>query len=320
MKISIVIPTFNRAVLLLETVESVLRQSLPPEEIIVVDDGSTDDTAEALRPYAAKGVRYIHQENAYLGAARNTGTRHLARDAEAALYLDSDDRLLPDALQRLTAALTANPNAALLYGRPRFIGPTGQPPVNQSHEWALEDFEGPGESVWLPLARRNFLCTAGCVLLPRATINRVGEWDASLPGTEDWDYWLRAAETGNDFVRIPAPQKPILEYRLHPAGMSQRRAAMLESEEKTLRRARERAERSGRAERIASLDGFLAERARRLQAAQNEGIALEAALLTHRHRSFRALLTRSGVSGWYRRLPLRWRLRMRDWFGIDRQA
>lgn len=96
MSVSVVIPTYNRASVVGEAIESALRQTRPPEEVIVVDDGSTDDTARALRSFGER-IRVIRQDNAGVSAARNAGVR--AASSEWIALLDSDDEWLPEKLE-----------------------------------------------------------------------------------------------------------------------------------------------------------------------------------------------------------------------------
>jgi cellulose synthase/poly-beta-1,6-N-acetylglucosamine synthase-like glycosyltransferase len=315
MRIGVVIPAYNRAALLVETLESILGQNPLPDEIVVVDDGSTDDTAARVEAYGSRGVRYIYQENAGLSAARNTGDASLSPEIEAVLFLDSDDRLLPDALRRLRAALAANPNACLAYGRPRFIGREGEP---LTLEWGLEDFEG--ADLWARLAHRNFICTAGLTLLRRDALHRAGEWDTALKRAEDWDMWLRLAETGAPFVRVTDPAAPVLDYRVHPGTLSRTLDVTLPLENAMLAKHVARAEAAGDAVRAELLKRVIAEREARIAAARTEGAVLEEALLSRKHRLLRRLVERTGLAGLYRRVPLSVRLRMRGLFGVDRWA
>jgi glycosyltransferase involved in cell wall biosynthesis len=310
-KIGVVIPTYNRAALCLETLDSVLAQQPCPDEIVVVDDGSTDETSAVLEPYRARGVQYVFQENAGLSAARNTGEAALSPEIEAVLFLDSDDRLLPGALPRLHDVLAANPAACLAYGRPRFIGMDGAPTTLQ---WGLEDFDGP--NLWERLAPRNFICTAGLVLLRRSYLKQAGEFDTSLRSSEDWDMWLRLAETGAAFVRVPHPQEPVLEYRVHPESMSRNRTRMWENEERVYRKHIERA--SENPARRELLESLLAQRKERLEA--SDGVSAEEALLSRKHRLLRRMVEWTGMAWLYRRVPLAVRLRMRGLFGVDRWA
>ena len=97
-QISVIIPTYNRARLLVEAIDSVLSQPMSGVEVIVVDDGSTDDTQEVVARYGA-AVRHIRQNNAGVSAARNRGVREAHGDA--VLFLDSDDYLLQSSLRDL---------------------------------------------------------------------------------------------------------------------------------------------------------------------------------------------------------------------------
>ncbi len=214
MQISVIIPTFNRAALLLQTLDSVFAQTRPAHEVIVVDDGSTDDTREAV----ARGgypVVYHFQENAHLGAARNAGQRLATGDG--LLFLDSDDLLAPRALDCLGVALAARPDAALAYCASRFIDAGGNP---TEAPFAHPFYEG---DVWARLVAGNFIRTAGSVLIRRSALEKVGPWVTRerLRSNEDWEMWLRLAETG-PFVHLP---EPLFSYRVH-ASMSSDETAM----------------------------------------------------------------------------------------------
>ncbi len=104
--VSVVIPTFNRASVVTRALESVLLQTRPPDELLVVDDGSTDDTAERVRA-ELPGVRVIEQENRGVSAARNAGIR--AATGTWIALLDSDDEWLPEKLDRQLRAVTTEP-------------------------------------------------------------------------------------------------------------------------------------------------------------------------------------------------------------------
>jgi glycosyltransferase involved in cell wall biosynthesis len=112
MRVSVIIPTYNRAGLISEAIDSVLVQSLQDREIIVVDDGSTDDTAERLRVYGSK-LTYIRTEHGGVGHARNVGARHAA--GQYLVFLDSDDLLYPYALEVQAGILDRYPELALVY-------------------------------------------------------------------------------------------------------------------------------------------------------------------------------------------------------------
>jgi glycosyltransferase involved in cell wall biosynthesis len=111
-RISAVIPTFNRRDLVCRAIDSALAQSRPPDEVIVVDDGSTDDTRAAVEAYG-HAVRYLHQANAGCSSARNHGVRAASGDWIA--FLDADDVWLPAHLERMAAAVDATAGRAVLY-------------------------------------------------------------------------------------------------------------------------------------------------------------------------------------------------------------
>src|SRR4051812_7579356 len=94
--VSAIITTYNYERYIARAIDSVLGQTSPPDEVVVVDDGSTDRTAEAVEPFLARGVRYIRQAHAGAGAARNRGL--LETNCELVAFLDADDRWLPDKL------------------------------------------------------------------------------------------------------------------------------------------------------------------------------------------------------------------------------
>lgn len=119
-RISVVIPTLQAARFITEALESVVKQTVPIAQIIVVDDGSTDETLEISRAWAALSIvptTVIPQQHVGAGAARRVGLAHAATELIA--FLDADDRLLPDAYEHLLAVLDANPKALLCYGAAR---------------------------------------------------------------------------------------------------------------------------------------------------------------------------------------------------------
>ncbi len=148
--ISVIIPTYNYARLLPRALDSVLTQLADDIELIVVDDGSGDDTAEVLAPYAARHrqLRVIHQSNAGAAAARNHGIRE-ARGAYA-LLLDADDELVPDALASLRVVLARQPAAGMVLGAQISVYPDGRerlrpptpvpsaPPLQLTRRYLLE--------------------------------------------------------------------------------------------------------------------------------------------------------------------------------------
>jgi len=119
--VSVIIPAYNGAAFLPEAIDSVLAQDYEPLEILVVDDGSTDDTHDVLRPYAPR-IRYFYQENRGPSAARNLGIERARGDLIA--FLDADDRWLPGKLAAQVAALGTQSAAALVHTDVLFWDPT----------------------------------------------------------------------------------------------------------------------------------------------------------------------------------------------------
>src|SRR5258708_4350216 len=112
LRASVVIPAYNHARFLRETIESVLVQTLPPDEVIVVDDGSTDETPAILASYSSR-LTVVRQDNRGFSAARNTGAARASGDVIA--FLDSDALWLPTKLERQIVRLTADPDLGLVH-------------------------------------------------------------------------------------------------------------------------------------------------------------------------------------------------------------
>lgn len=204
--VSIIIPAYNQAHYLGHAIESALAQTHRDLEVIVVDDGSTDDTAAVAQSFADAHVRYVYQANRGLSAARNTGLRHAG--GEFVSFLDSDDQFLPHKLELLLAELERHPESGLAAGQAIPVDQDGQP-IGQVFDKGL-----PAEGAqWLlgnPLH-------VGSVLLRRAWQERVGYFDESLRSYEDWDLWLRLARAGCPMRYVA---QPVSLYRFHPAQMT----------------------------------------------------------------------------------------------------
>ncbi|MDO6459089.1 glycosyltransferase [Granulosicoccaceae sp. 1_MG-2023] len=179
MKVSVILPTHNRAHTLARALDSVLAQTRPADEIIVVDDGSDDDTAAVLAAY--DGIQLIRQPNRGVSAARNTGIRAAAGDWIA--LLDSDDAWLPDKLALQEQAISAAPQARLCHGNETWLR-LGEP-LKQ-----LKKHRKRGGDIFtdcLPLC----VISPSAVMLRRDLLDETGLFDENLPACEDYDLWLR---------------------------------------------------------------------------------------------------------------------------------
>jgi Glycosyl transferase family 2 len=181
-RVSVVIPTFQRRRYVCRAVESVLSQTFGDFELIVVDDGSTDGTAEALRRYRDR-IRYRWQPNRGLAAARNTGIS-LGRGAVLA-FLDSDDRWLPDHLEVVTEALERHPEAVLASTCPRsYVG--GRQTARDAR--LVDGF---------PLSLVDHIAGLHCCLaVRREHLLAVGGYNEEIPVAEDVELCLRLAARG----------------------------------------------------------------------------------------------------------------------------
>ena len=210
-RVSVITPAYNVAAYVRDTVESVLAQTFRDFELIVVDDGSTDNTCAVLKPYADAGqLTYIYQDNAERAVARNTGLRHAT--GEYLAFVDADDVWMPHKLQQQVDVLDAHPNVAIVYGAARYIDPQGQPVLYQGR---AVDEETSTELLIQDHSRRlvegNTLCGGGsCVLTRRGWVNQLGGFDTTLSYPEDWDMWVRLARLG-PFAYIPAV---LMSYRV----------------------------------------------------------------------------------------------------------
>lgn len=196
--VSVVLPTYERADVLRGAIGSVLGQTFTDFELFVVDDGSTDGTAAVVESFDDSRVRYFHQPNRGVSAARNHALRK-ARGRYVA-FIDSDDVWRADKLQRQIEALHGLPETVgLLYGGVRDLERDGSTVLHvPTHRGDLE----------CELGVRNVIHGTSGVLMRRAVIATVGFFDEEIPAAEDWDYWFRAAR----FTSVDYIEEPMIEY------------------------------------------------------------------------------------------------------------
>jgi glycosyltransferase involved in cell wall biosynthesis len=213
--VSVVIPSYNHAEYVTEAVESALRQTSEKLEVIVIDDGSTDDTPIRLEPYRGR-IRYIRQENRGLPAARNVGIRHA--NGEWVAFLDADDLWHPQKTEAQLGAIARTPDAAVV----------GSP------ETALVPDELPRNPSLKLLGVRDFLVstpiTASSTMVRRSCLEEVGLFDESLTSGEDRDMWLRLAAR----FAVYQVASPCWWYRHHEGQMSQNASRMFDNARRVL--------------------------------------------------------------------------------------
>jgi glycosyltransferase involved in cell wall biosynthesis len=206
-QISVIIPSYNQAQFVAAAVESVLAQTYPEVEAIVVDDGSTDDTQAVLAAYSGR-IRCIHQENRGLAGARNTG--FLASRGDYLLFLDSDDLIHPDKLALHVSLMEADPAFGLVYSAWQQINADGTQVLGE----VRPNRQG---QLLKELLLRRFFFFASAAVVRRECMERVGLFDESLQWSEDADMWLRLARAGYPFGYI---DRTLLKYRIHADSMT----------------------------------------------------------------------------------------------------
>ncbi|MGH9848685.1 MAG: glycosyltransferase family A protein [Blastocatellia bacterium] len=208
--LSVIIPTYNRSEYLPQAVASALAQEGVDVEVIIVDDGSTDETAtviEQCRSYWGERARYIWQENSERSVARNHGLRY-AR-GEFLAFLDSDDIWMPDHARLCLAALRSHPQVVAAYGEYGLMTADGRPIHNQVARPAST-----GKQFLLDLCLKRLILHPTEVVLRRTAITSNELFDPEIPGAEDWLLWVELASRGG-FARVG---QPTVWMRSHPKG------------------------------------------------------------------------------------------------------
>ena len=199
-KVSVIMPCFNHGEYLPEAVASVLNAKRDDMELIVVDDGSTDErTREVID--GLTGIKVIRQENKGLAAARNAGIE--VSEGEFIFPLDADDRLRPEWISRGIQILKTSPQVGVVYGDAEQFG-------TRSGSWVVGHFDVD------KLLRWNYIHAAA--LYRRCVWEQNGGYDGKMPvqGLEDWDFWLGALEHGWQFAYLP---EVFFEYRQSEGSM-----------------------------------------------------------------------------------------------------
>lgn len=206
--VSVIIPVFNGETYIVETIESVLNQTYPSFELIVVDDGSTDDTQHILQAYHTR-LRYVYQSNSGVSAARNYGLS-LAR-GEYIVFLDADDVLLPTKLADQVTCLDQESTVGSVHSGWHLIDSQGK---------CIDTVEPWREAPQLDLAAWLTWCPfyLPAMLFRRGWLERTGGFDPTLPQAEDVDMLLRMSLLGCTTTWL---QQPTVCYRQHEGSTMQ---------------------------------------------------------------------------------------------------
>ncbi|MDB5046173.1 MAG: putative glycosyltransferase [Deinococcus sp.] len=205
--VSVIIPAYNSAQYLPEAIESVLGQTYPHVEAVIVNDGSTDQSEQVLQEYQARDprVKVVYQNNQGLPSARNTGIQ--ASSGQFLCYLDADDVIQPEKIQRQLEYLLAHPEIDLVYSDYTRADPNLQfltEELIQIRRFSLRE----------AYVYTNVFPVMSA-LMRRTLADRVGGFDPALRAAEDWDYWVRCERAGT-FGYLPGL---FSVYRIHGTQM-----------------------------------------------------------------------------------------------------
>ena len=205
--ITVAIPVYNGAKTIRATLDSILQQSLADIEIVVIDDGSTDDTVSVVRQIDDSRIRLMSYPNQGLAASRNRGIQQ--SQCEFISFIDADDLWTPDKLRDQLAVLRPNPTAAVAYSWTDCVDCSGDFCRRGSHISAQGN-------VYDKLLLGNFLDSGSNALFRKSVFDTVGQFDESLKAAEDWDMFLRIA-CDHEFMAVSNVQ---VLYRLSAQSMS----------------------------------------------------------------------------------------------------
>jgi glycosyltransferase involved in cell wall biosynthesis len=222
---SVIVGAFQAAETVGEAVDSALAQTLPPHEVIVCDDGSTDDIVGALRPFGDR-IRLLRRDHRGPGAAKRIASE--AASGDFVVILDADDAFHPRRLEALGEAAAARPDLDLL--TTNAVYEVGGVVVHRCYASASEFVT---EDQRRAILQANFIFGAAAVR--RARLLEIGGFDASLPRLDDWDCWVRLLLAGSSAGLV---YEPLYRYRIYRDSLSMDRAADLREQVRMLERAR----------------------------------------------------------------------------------
>lgn len=216
-KISVIVPTYNCAKYLGQAIESILTQSIPAFEVIVIDDGSSDDTRSVLSAFQNQ-ISVIHQKNKGVSSARNTGIS--AANGDWIAFLDSDDIWLPNKLELFVEAMSAFPDSLVYYSEFSFLkadhqGVFAAPESLYELNSDIRCDEEHSGWIYHQLLLTNWVLTSTAII-NRSIFDTVEMFDENLVIAEDWDLFLRISRQGK-FYKI---KQPLTLYRITPNSLT----------------------------------------------------------------------------------------------------
>jgi glycosyl transferase family 2 len=223
-RFSVIVAAYDVADVIADALESAFAQTLPPHEVIVCDDGSTDDLDAALEPYRSR-IRLLRQPNGGEAAAKNAAAR--AATGDFLVVLDADDTFEPERLAALAAHSAARPDLDVLTTDAilEVDGVAVRRCYTDDHRFAVDDQRS-------AILERNFVF--GLVAVRRARFLELGGFDESIRRTTDWDLWVRLILEGGAVGLVDAP---LARYRLRRSSLSADRLGMAEGGLRTLEKA-----------------------------------------------------------------------------------
>ena len=210
--VTVVIPCYNYGKYLAACLRSIHAQTFKDYEIIIVDDGSTDDSGQVAAAHKSlfgkRGFRYIYQKNAGVSAARNAGIR--AARGEFITFLDADDVWLPTYLERQVEVISSSTRISLCYTWRALLDNKSRDRSGELHD----PIDPVGPSLTTMLLENP--CSASGVITRIGLIRKLGGFDRRFSSAADWHMWLRLAASG----RVEGIREPLVLYRIHPDAMS----------------------------------------------------------------------------------------------------
>ncbi|MDJ0742725.1 MAG: glycosyltransferase [Xenococcaceae cyanobacterium MO_167.B27] len=225
-KVSVIVPAYNISAYIADALESLERQSYKDFEVLIVDDGSTDNTAEIVKSFCERDSRFrlLQKPNGGLASARNYGIRHA--QGEYIALLDGDDIYQPDKLITHVIPLAHSTGIGVVYSASRAIREDGKP------TFMVLSGKPVKSDPLLALLCKNFIGHGSNAVFRRCIFDEVGGFDETLRSCEDIDFWLRVAETRRwSFYRLP---HILCCYRVCPSGLSFNVQQMQRSREKVI--------------------------------------------------------------------------------------